>query len=214
MILREVTGLRLALSLAAGLALFGVRNASAGLLLTVEALTDFPIVGSVVDYQSPTLTIKSKSGDVEYQLESEDSTGGGLYLSSQSIDNAKGWKVSVFDELGAEKKVDTDELLRGSLEKIIPADSPDRFDFLLKGNTIVSGELADQIGSAGLFVQIAGLDGGQWTTISQSLASLEGGGSRALAGLANPNNPAIPLPGTLVLLILGTIPLAASRRRR
>jgi len=209
MIRKEVTRLRLALSLAALLALFGMTNLSAGLLLTVEALP--PVSGSEVDYQARTLTIKSNK--VDYRLASGDNAGKDLYLTEQSVQ--QGWKVSVFDDLGSDEKIGTSELLRGSLESVTPVENPYRFDFLLKDNRVTSGDLARQIGSAGLFVQVAGLDEYHWSAISQSLAALEGGGGRALAAsLRGSNNPAIPLPGTLALLLFGTVSLAASRRRR
>jgi len=242
MILKETTGLRLALGLAACLALLAMQNARAGLIFTAKAL-DYSFTGSEVDYQSHTLTIRS--GDGSYRLppsvkrssrrssETEttlyltmgmvaDSAGSTARSSRRSRSSwgswgsrsSLGWEVTIFDDLRSARRVSTSELLRGSLEQITPVEGDRTFRFLVQDNTVDSRTTAVGLRQAGINVQLAGLNDPNWFEISKSLAALEGNDGPALSGVTSPNNPAIPVPGTPALLILGTVSIAASRRRR
>lgn len=222
MILKPVTRLRLALSFAAGMTLFGMQSTSAGLLLTIEALTNFQFDGAQVVYDPGLGNLKIKSqGDfrISTKLGGTNSNSGEdtLYLGSNPIDSSgnDGWMVSVLSELNSASEASTSTLLKGSLDSMrVDGRVGGAFDFLVKEGT-VSGDLASQFGGAGVYARVAGLDDTQWMAISKSLNQLREDRRNARLILAQSGSgPAIPVPGTILLLVFGAVPLLTSRRRR
>jgi hypothetical protein len=205
------------LSLLAGVALLGAQSALARHVVTIEALGNFDFEGDQVVYE-PDLNDLTISPQWPFQIvESEadtlSSSGNGdvvLYLSEDTTDSLED---SVTKSFSVVSTATSTELLNEPLESMRVSGREGRFDFLLK-EVAVTGDIASQYADAGVYFKVVGLNNSDWQAISRTLAlaGRERGGS---IGLANGGaSPAIPVPGTLALLLAAAVPLVVARRRR
>jgi hypothetical protein len=214
MVSKVVGNLRL---IVAVLALFGASNASAGLKITAESMRDFQFNGMTVEYNpqvhevvvdpdnSESLSLSNKTGAVPSG--SQGSSGapvGNLYLSATLTDNGSLSNGNFWVEPPDSSAT---KLLEGSLRDIQLDPAANGFRFLVQENN-VSGTLADVYRDNGLQVgvRVTNLSGTGLMSAYRDLVALDD------IGVQN-NSPSIPVPGTMALLLIAGLPLAAARRR-
>lgn len=215
----------------AGLLLLQVKAVSAGLFTTESALANFSFIGATVNYDPDPglLTLYSDtavSGDPSLTGDASSSSGrssrdplsGSLHLTAKidNLGNLQSGDVNIFGSLPPATFFGPLELLKGSLTAVT-ADGLGRgsLAFMIDQRS-VSGPLAYLYRSAGVFVLVDGVDEVSWingfkdAAATIELVSLEDASINGDIGARNVG-VAVPIPGTLVLLIAG-IPLLLRRR--
>lgn len=212
MVSKIVGDLRLIVS---GLALLGAQTASAGLMLTVDALQDFQFSEMKVEY-NPRYHSLGVIGGNRYSVAGNRSSGtaqttvGNLHLTA-TVTN-EGSLNGAFEVKGKLNSTDpTPVLLAGSLEQIQVDRGDGYFVFLTQGNT-VDVDFADKYLDSGVQVSFR-------VTKPGGTGLMDAFGARAAIGALDQSSPrdatpSIPVPGTIALLLIAGLPLAAARRRR
>jgi hypothetical protein len=205
---QHVSGFKLIVYLAGGLALLAANSVSAGLVFTKDAITDFSFDGAVVRYY-PTLAELKASPDTGYQL---NSTPGHqieerLYFSSEAGGGTPELRFDV-TRVTPGSAPSTKTLLSGVTTAMETGPGSGGFHFLVKDG-VVDGSAFPDFKSEGIFVGVSGLTVSELDTIQPIMAPDPTGMSSA-GGLGPLPAPA---PGSLALLLAAGIPLFLTRRR-
>ncbi len=198
-----------------GWALMQPQAASAGLLTTGSALANFSFKGAAVDYNPDPGVFTLAANPAATPDEAIDAPNAGLHLSARIDENGNllSGEIRMFGSIPSARSRAQADLLSGSVRQLSwDTKGGGPLAFLIDRDRI-GGKLANVYRGAGIFVLVDGLDDVDWVngfkdaeTTVQLLRLEEQVAASPL------NGGAVPVPGTLLMLLAG-LPLLAYRMR-